>query len=70
MTLLGVTMLVTGACGSDQQQNDPAAEFGSFSISAEEHIVRDDSGSYFCVLRRPDDLAQLRAQFNSSNEGT
>lgn len=29
-----------------------------------DHIVKDSSGGYFCVLRRPDDLAALRATFN------
>ena len=31
-----------------------------------DHIVLDESGVYFCVLRRPDDLADLRASFNGS----
>ena len=31
-----------------------------------DHISRDDDGSYFCVLRRPDDLAVLRSQFSGS----
>ncbi|GJM37688.1 MAG: hypothetical protein DHS20C19_10550 [Acidimicrobiales bacterium] len=31
-----------------------------------DHIVLDDTGAYFCVLRRPDDLARLRAQFSAS----
>lgn len=29
-----------------------------------DHVTRDDEGSYFCVLRRPDDLAVLRSQFS------
>ena len=33
-----------------------------------DHVTRDDDGSYFCVLRRPDDLAVLRSQFSGSND--
>lgn len=33
-------------------------------ISILDHIVLDDAGVYLCVLRRGDDLASLRGQFN------
>jgi hypothetical protein len=29
-----------------------------------DHLVLDESGAYFCLLRRSDDLAALRRQFN------
>lgn len=44
------------------QENGPGSgyEFGGDA----EHFVRDESGVYLCVLRRPTDLADLRRQFN------
>lgn len=39
---------------------------GAWSITSNpaDRLVRDSTGAYFCVLKRPDDLADLRAQFN------
>ena len=37
----------------------------SFRLATTDHFVQTDSGGYICVLRRPDDLAELRASFGS-----
>lgn len=44
---------------------------GAWSVVAKpaDRLVRDAQGAYFCVLRRPDDLADLRAQFNPRSGG-
>lgn len=69
-------MLFVGACSRSSANNSPSESVSSgldgardFEVGATEHIVIDGSGSYFCVLRRPDDLADLRAQFNPPSGG-
>ncbi len=34
-------------------------------LNVGDHFVADVAGSYICVLRRPDELAGLRAQYSS-----
>lgn len=69
----GLVSLATVLAGCGEPRSEPASVDtvslgvdGAFTIEvgAADHIVRDGNGSYFCVLRRPDDLADLRAQFN------
>ena len=65
---LVVACLVVVSCGGQNPLTD--AYFSTdqnvlqtaFSQGQFDHVVRDTQGSYFCVLRRPDDLAGLRAQ--------
>lgn len=67
---VSLALILTG-CAEPRSEPAPLGTVslgvdGAFTIAvgAADHIIRDDNGSYFCVLRRPDDLADLRAQFN------
>lgn len=43
---------------------------GAWSVVSRpaDRLVRDAKGAYLCVLRRPDDLADLRAQFHKAKD--
>ena len=63
-------LLAMGACSDRVGESNEASVPVERSAVGVGHIQRDASGTYFCVLRRPDDLAQLRAQFTLGfNEG-
>lgn len=67
-----VFVVVVVSCGGQPAEIEtrPAGTPYEIPVSAAydpldfDHVVRDSQGGYFCVLRRPDDLAALRATFN------
>ena len=48
-----------------QQPLSGTRDRGFVGLLDVDHITLDPSGVYLCVLRRNDDLASLRAQFNT-----
>lgn len=60
--VLGVTV----SCGSadDEARERVEAASAQAYLDAGNHLVADVTGSYICVLRRPDDLAAFRAQYS------
>ena len=66
---LASALLIVASCGGIDPSidayysTDQDVLQAAFSQGEFDHVVLDTEGSYFCVLRRPDDLAGLRAQF-------
>ncbi len=84
VAVLALAVVVSACAGADQtspaETTGPTGSTdttisigldGAWSVVAKpaDRLVRDAQGAYFCVLRRPDDLADLRAQFNPRSGG-